>query len=61
MLEKRWSVMQVSSDAVHVGTDAIGVCYICGGCGDIKDRIKVAKAICKAHNAARRKRERKGG
>ena len=61
VLEKRWSVLLVSSDSVHVGHGHGGVCYICDGVGDIKERVKVAKAICWAHNAARREQERKGG
>jgi len=61
VLEKRWSVLRVSSDGVHVSDRHGAVCYICDGVGDIKDRVKVAKAICRAHNAARRKQERKAG
>ena len=61
VLEKRWSVLRVSCDSVHVGHGRGAVCYICDGVGDIKERVKVAKAICKAHNAARRKQERMGG
>jgi hypothetical protein len=58
VLEKRWSVMRVSSDAVHVGHGRGAVCYICDGVGDIKERVKVAKAICKAHNAARKRKQK---
>lgn len=50
-----WIVTRVSSDAVHVGTIDGVVCYICERVGSIKERIKVAKAICKEHNSFIRK------
>ena len=59
VLEKRWSVLRASSDAVHVGHGHGGVCYICDGVGDIKKRVKIAKSICKAHNAARKRKQQK--